>query len=103
MKPATPGMLLRVLRLVSNSAPQLPLYYYHYPALYTVDFPIAPLLRQAVSSGDIPALTGVKFIDSNTQDLGNATEVADGRFALLSTMSPITGTSLGCGVAGGIV
>lgn len=40
MKPATQDMLIKVIGMVA-SATTLPVYYYYYPSLYNVDFPMA--------------------------------------------------------------
>ena len=101
MKPATVGMLVRVLGLVSAAAPALPLHLYHYPALYGVDLDVPTLLRAAVTA--LPQLRGVKFISSNQTELALATEVAGGRFDIITTLGPAAGGRVGCGTAGGIV
>eukprot|EP00038_Savillea_parva_P021200 m.33728 g.33728 ORF g.33728 m.33728 type:complete len:348 (+) comp5052_c0_seq2:4-1047(+) len=101
MKPATLDMLVSVLERVSSAAPSLPLYYYHYPSLYNVDFSITDLLNYVSSTGRLSMLAGVKYIDSNMTDLGNATAVGHGRYTLLTTQPPLTAMAMG--VQGGIV
>jgi N-acetylneuraminate lyase len=105
MRPATLGMLVDVLASVSAAAPTLPMYYYHYPSLYNVDFSIAELLSYATTSGALPRLAGVKYIDSNMTDLGNATDVqtaAGGRYTLIATLPPLVGLAVGRGTRGAI-
>lgn len=59
MRPATQEMLIKVIGMVAAAA-DLPTYYYYYPALYNVDFPMVRLcmLRRyadtaVVGDGDI--------------------------------------------------
>ena len=83
MRPATLDMLVDVVGLVAAAAAPLPSYYYHYPKLYNVDFPIVPFLEAA--STQIPTLAGVKYIDSNLKQLAAATALGRHKFEIIST------------------
>eukprot|EP00041_Stephanoeca_diplocostata_P011483 m.190368 g.190368 ORF g.190368 m.190368 type:complete len:344 (-) comp18557_c0_seq1:129-1160(-) len=102
MKPDSLDMLVRVIGIIAAAAPNCPAYYYHYPSLYTVDFPMATFLEQVHRTNAIPTLAGVKYIDGNLTDLAAATEVADGKYAMITTKI-LSGLSIGKGTRGGIV
>lgn len=86
MRPATMEMLLQVLGIIAGEAPDLPAVYYHYPALYTVDFPVSSLLEAAHHrSPGVPNLIGVKYIDSNTTELMRATQLDEHQFTIITT------------------
>jgi len=101
MRPATIEMLLEVIGLVADAAGGLPSWYYHYPSLYNVDFPIAEFLTLNSQRGRIPTLEGVKFISSNMTDFARATEVAGGKYRLVSTHL-LDGLAAGSGSSGAI-
>lgn len=65
--PKTPDEVVDCLSVIAKGAPDLPLYYYHIPALTGVDVDVAELLQQGVER--IPSLTGVKFSDSRLHAL----------------------------------
>jgi len=44
MRPATLDMLVKIIGMIAAESP-LPSFYYHYPALYNVDFPMASFLQ----------------------------------------------------------
>ena len=76
----------------------LPAVYYHYPSLYTVDFPMDAFLDLASRSSSeyfIPTLAGVKYIDGNMKTLTNATGVAGGKFILFNNDPLLAGMAAG--------
>jgi N-acetylneuraminate lyase len=74
-----PGMVFRppaatalnstvaALRAIAAAAPRTPFYYYHFPALYNVDVPMADFIPAALAA--IPTFKGVKYIDSQYEDI----------------------------------
>ena len=80
MKPKTVQELVETIGAIADKAPSLPVMYYHYPALYTVDFDMAEFLQlasQTKSNGGIPSLHGVKYIDGDMKTLVRATGVTN--------------------------
>ncbi len=91
MRPATLPDLVDVLRDVAAQSP-LPMFYYHYPALYGVDFNMHDLLTMAKQ---IPTLKGVKYIDPDMKVLAEAAGVADASFVLYNNDPLLTGLAVG--------
>jgi len=73
----------------------LPAIYYHYPALYGVDFPMDQFL--AAASAKIPTLAGVKYIESDMKTLVKATGVArpTGEYVLYNNDPLLAGLAVG--------
>lgn len=85
MRPESNEMLVKVFGQIAAQAPNTPSWYYYYPSLYNVDFPVTPFLELAVKTSAIPTLEGVKFISSDAEDLANATALYQHKFKLVST------------------
>ena len=86
MKPTTLDMLVKVIGMVASAAgPTMPAWYYHYPALYGVDFPMHQFLDRVDKTGAIENLVGVKYIDGNLTEFALATKVGGGKYKLVST------------------
>jgi len=100
MRPATVQMLAEVIGMVANES-TLPSFYYHYPALYGVDFPMSEFLQEVMSSGTVPTLAGVKFIDDPIKGgLANITHLADGRFEILAALTGNLSHAVDIGLGG---
>ena len=80
-KPRDARSVAMCLKQVSDVAPDLPLYYYHIPAMSGVAINVADLLE--VADELCPALAGVKFTFENLQDFIRCLRFADGRFNML--------------------
>ena len=61
-----PDTVLSFLKPISDSAPELPLFYYHIPAVTGCEIEVSALLRKAATA--VPMLTGVKWVG---HDLGD--------------------------------
>ena len=91
MRPATLPDLVDVLQDIAAQS-SLPMFYYHYPALYGVDFNMHDLLTMAKR---IPTLKGVKYIDPDMKVLASAAGVADAGFTLYNNDPLLAGLAVG--------
>ncbi|HSZ56876.1 MAG TPA: dihydrodipicolinate synthase family protein [Tepidisphaeraceae bacterium] len=65
---------------VASAAPQLPFYYYHFPAMSGVSISASELLHKGVER--IPNLAGLKFTDDNLMEFERCIAVAGGKMDL---------------------
>lgn len=72
IKPGTVAELVWWLQQVTAAAPHTPFVYYHFPALYNVDFPMADLVEAALKNSALPTLSAIKYIEDNIVDLMSA-------------------------------
>lgn len=99
-KPPDVGTLVAFLQTAASSAPELPFYYYHIPALTGVAINPVDFLRQG---GDvIPNLRGIKFTDTDLSLLNACQDVADGRFDVLFGRDEMLLSGLAAGVRGAV-
>jgi len=68
-KPGSIDELIDVVAFVAAGAPDLPIWYYHFPAKTGVDFNMFQFIEAADKSGKIPNLMGVKFTNEILMDL----------------------------------
>jgi len=99
-KPAGAPELVAWCRQVAAAAPKLPFYYYHMPAMTGVTIPVTDFLQQ--TDGNIPTLAGVKFTHEDLMDYGRASQVADGRYAMLFGRDEILLAGLSLGAVGAV-
>ncbi|MBL6765845.1 MAG: dihydrodipicolinate synthase family protein [Verrucomicrobiae bacterium] len=99
-KPPDVASLVGFLKVAAASAPELPFYYYHIPALTGVAINPVDFLRQA--GEEIPNLRGIKFTDSDLSLLNACQEVADGRFDVLFGRDEMLLAGLASGVLGAV-
>ena len=71
-KPKDMEQLIAFLAKVAAAAPKLPFYYYHYPELTGVSFPMVKFL--ATAQEQIPTLVGVKFTSEDLTDFGRCVD-----------------------------
>ena len=86
---------------IAGAAPDLPLYYYHIPALSGVHILVIDLLRAA--ERDCPALAGVKFTFEDVMDLSRCVAFADGRYDMLFGRDEMLLSGLVVGVRGAVM
>jgi len=80
----TAETLLDFLAAVAGAAPELPLWFYHFPdATGVLPGQAHRLLQLAESTGRIPNLAGVKFTDYNFMDLQLCTQVGKGKYNVI--------------------
>ena len=92
--------LFHFLRPITESAGELPFYYYDIPALTNVEVDTAEMLNRAES--ELPRLAGIK---ATTQDLMRVQEclaVKDGAFNILFGLDEILLTVLPLGIRGAV-
>ena len=99
-KPANTGELIDYLAEVAASAPDLPFYYYHIPALTGVAVDPVDFLR--LGGAPIPTLRGIKFTDSNLALMNACQTVADGRFDVLFGRDEMLLSALAAGARGAV-
>jgi len=103
MKPSSTEMLTKVIGLIANET-SLPAFYYHYPALYNVDFPpnaMSAFLHEVMRSGSIPTLAGIKYIDdTSSDDFKTILGLGGGRFEILAAMTSNVKGAVELGVGG---
>lgn len=80
-KPASVKALVHFCREVAASAPDLPFYYYHIPALTRGDFAMLEFLQLADEL--IPNLAGIKFTAPDLFDFQACTRFKNGKYNLL--------------------
>lgn len=99
-KPDDLSTLIAFLKEVAASAPTLPFYYYHIPALTgrIVD-PVA-FLEQARES--IPTLAGIKFTDTDLSIFNACQDVDNGRFDVYFGRDEMLLSGLAAGARGAI-
>lgn len=99
-KPTAAAELVAWCAKVAASAPNLPFYYYHMPAMTGVTIPAADFLQSA--NGQIPNLAGVKFTHENLMDFGRSSEVGGGKYEMLFGRDEILLSGLALGARGAV-
>ena len=96
MKPPTVQDLVSTIKSIAGMAPSLPSVYYHYPALYTVDFKMDEFLDLSSDPvHGIPTLAGVKYIDGDMNTFTNATGVENSSYTLFNNDPLLAGMAAG--------
>jgi N-acetylneuraminate lyase len=80
-RPKTVDLLVEWIRVVASSAPNTPIFYYHFPRMNSVSFAVNEVLRKA--SLVVPTLQGAKFSDSDMRDFNKSLQLENGRFDIL--------------------
>jgi N-acetylneuraminate lyase len=78
-----------------QKAPNLPMFYYHYPALYGVDFKMSDFLQVTNLETRLPTLAGVKYIDPDMQTLTLATGAAKSSYVFFNNDPLLAGLAAG--------
>ncbi|MBE0678181.1 MAG: dihydrodipicolinate synthase family protein [Bacteroidales bacterium] len=99
-KPSNARDLMEFLKTVAASAPELPFFYYHFPALTGIDIKASEIFKLASS---VPNFAGVKFTHSDFYDMQKCLAFDGGRFNVLNGFDEmlICGLSLGVKAAVG--
>jgi N-acetylneuraminate lyase len=85
---------------VAAGAPDLPFYYYHFPAMAGADVPVIDFLRLA--GPRIPNLAGVKFTHENFMDYSRCVNFDGGRYNILFGRDEILLAALALGGTGAV-
>lgn len=80
-RPASVEQLVSFCAQTAKSAPDLPFYFYHMPAMTGVNFPMIDFLK--VASRRIPNLAGIKFTHENLMDYTECLNFESKRFNVL--------------------
>ena len=99
-KPASAKALADYFEDVAKAAPELPLYYYHIPAMSGVKFPMIEFLEAA--DGRIPNLAGVKYTYEDLMDYSQCLEFKKGKYDLLFGRDEILLCAMTLGAKGAI-
>jgi N-acetylneuraminate lyase len=86
--------------LVAAAAPDLPFYYYHFPALAGADLPMADFLKLADQR--IPNLAGIKFTHENLMDYSRCVNLNRGKYNILFGRDEILLAALALGATGAV-
>jgi len=82
-KPDSPDHLVETMAIIASGAPHLPFWYYHFPAMTSVDINMYEFVRSADASGKIPNLMGVKFTFEKVHNLNAIGQMKNGKYNTL--------------------
>jgi len=85
-KPDNLDMLITWLKTIANQAPELPLFYYHFPGSSGVIIDVVAFL-QAVSIA-IPQFAGMKYVDSDLLAFETCNKMQNGKFKMFWAPEP---------------
>lgn len=100
IKPADCAGVLDCLRHIADAVPDLPIYYYHIPALTAVDISVCTLL--AMARERLPQLAGVKFTFESLMDYRSCLELDNGRYNCLFGRDEMLLGALAIGARGAV-
>ncbi len=80
-KPANVDILADCCKLIADTVPDMPFYYYHIPVLTGVNFPMYDLLKAV--DGKISNFAGIKYTHEDFMDFLSCTQYADGKYDML--------------------
>ncbi len=81
LRPRNVKDLIQFCALIASSAPSLPFYYYHIPALTGGHFSMLEFLR--LGEEKIPTLAGIKYTHSNIMEFHACLRYGDGKYSIL--------------------
>ena len=99
-KPANVDDLVDFCVEIAISAPDLPFYYYHIPAISGVNLLMTDFLEKAKDR--IPNLAGIKFSHENLMDFNQCLALDEGRFNMLFGKDEILLSALVLGAKGAV-
>jgi len=99
-KPAGAKQLAEFCALIAEKVPQMPVYFYHIPALSGVNIPMIDFLREAAPI--IPNLAGVKYTHENFMDFLSCTNYAGGKYQILGGYDEVLLPALALGCDGAV-
>lgn len=80
-KPANVEMLAKACRMVAESVPNMPFYYYHIPVLTGVNFPMFDLVQ--ILDETLPNFAGIKYTHEDFMDFQSCMSFKEGKFDML--------------------
>lgn len=99
-RPTSVEILIECLQPVARAASDLPFYYYHIPALTGVHLPMIDFLAAARES--LPTLAGIKFSNTQLNDLLSCVQFEGGRYNILFGADEMLLAGLAMGAAGAV-
>ena len=99
-RPATVDALVDWCAVTAASAPKLPFYYYHMPAMTGVDLPMCEFFAKARKR--IPNLAGIKYTYENLNEYAQLLAAAEGQFDILFGRDELLLAALDVGAIGAI-
>ncbi len=99
-RPATVGDLVEWCAAVAATAPALPFYYYHMPAMTGANFAMTDFLPRAIER--IPTFGGIKFTHENLMDYGLTLAAAGSARPILFGRDEILLSALALGATGAV-
>jgi N-acetylneuraminate lyase len=92
--------LVAINKIIADSAPNIPYYYYHLPVVSGVNLKMSTFLKEA--SKEIPNLAGIKFTSTDLMDMQECILLENGRFDILHGHDQILLCGLAAGATGGV-
>jgi len=102
-KPATIPNLVDTMAIVAGGAPDLPFWYYHFPAKTGVEFNMFQFVEEADKTAKIPNLMGVKFTNEILMDYNSAGHYKNKKYNMLFGRDEMLTSALATGVSDGDV
>jgi N-acetylneuraminate lyase len=99
-KPASVEALVELCAELASTAPHIPFYYYHIPALSGANFSMRQFIELA--SKRIPNFGGIKFTEENLMDFRYCLKYDDGKYNILFGVDEILVSGLAIGAKGAI-
>jgi len=100
IRPDNVDALVAFNKEVAAAAPNIPFFYYHFPAITNVNFSAISFLEKA--SKVIPNLQGIKFTHHDFYDFGQCVEYEGGKYDILNGFEHVLLAGLAFGCQGGI-
>lgn len=89
------AQLIKTFEKITQSAPDLPFYYYHIPALTGFKFDMEEFLK--LSSKRLPSLSGIKFTSPDIHEYQSCLNLSEGKYQILYGMDEMLLSGLAAG------
>lgn len=100
LQPKTVTELVTYIKVIADTVPDTPVYFYHIPVRTGIHFNMIDLLREA--KDNIPNLVGIKYTNSNLMDMQQCINFENGQFDILHGSDETLLCGLSLGIKGGI-
>ena len=97
-KPSTADELVDSMALIASGAPELPFWYYHFPAQTGITVNIFDFVRTADASGKIPNLMGIKYTDEHIMEFNEIGNFKNQKYNMLYGRDNLLTSALTTGV-----
>ena len=97
-KSSTANELVDTMALIASGAPDLPFWYYHFPANTGITVNMFDFIRAADSSGKIPNLMGIKYTDEHIMEFNEIGNFKNKKYNMLMGRDEILTSALTTGV-----